>query len=71
MVKLVEIKMINGDIFYLFPREENGFTSVDFIGKYIGRGGNSLLEVNTAKDFSSDKIFINANNVSSAKGLMV
>lgn len=70
MVKLVEIKMNNGDTFYLFPREKNGFTSVDFLGKYIGRGGNSLIEVNTTKDFDGDRVYINADNVSSAKGLM-
>lgn len=68
--KIIEIKMNNGDVFYLFPKEEGEFTSIDLVGKYIGRGGNSLLELNTTKEFSGAKIYVNANNISSVKGLM-
>lgn len=68
MYRSLKIKMNNGDIFYMFPKTYK-VIDTKMLSSSIGKGGDSLVAVNTENDKTSNKVYINANNVSHVEGI--
>lgn len=67
MFRSLKIKMNNGDIFYMFPRKYKVIDTMA-ISSSIGKGGDSLVNANTANSPDSPRVYINANNISHIEG---
>lgn len=68
MFRSLKIVMNNKDVFYMFPRKQR-VIDTRIIASSIGKGGDSLVSVNIENNPDSDKVQINANNISHIEGI--